>query len=237
MSELTIVIIFLGVAFLSLFVVSYVNTQQTRRKLINSRFNQLKRHASDLVELGFTIEPLLESPSILKIINEEVIDIINKMRQLSPTSPFIDIGMENALHRSEELQDPGYRIETFRMMESDAGIARAHHALTEAAKIVRHRQASGFLEVAEMDMYVQELTWSYLMVSVITLIGQGHRAVNRGDILRAHAYYKKALEKATQPGYKDERQNQYISEIGEILSNKRKVLSLELMPETLHNPQ
>ena len=236
MSDFTLVVIFLIVAFLSLMVVSYVNSQQTRKRLINSKFDQLKRLASEIVELGSNIETLLESPVILKHINDEVIDIINKMRQLNPSSPFIDIGMENALHRKEELSDPSYKVATFRLMESDAAVARAQYGLNEAARIIRKRQAASFIEVAEMDMYIQELSWANLMIPVITLVGQGHKAVNRGDILRAHAFYKKALETATQGGYKDERQNQYISEIGEILNNKRKSLSIELMPETTYNP-
>ena len=236
MSNLNIVILLLGLAFASLFLVSYINGQQTRKRLINNKFNQLKRRASELVELGATIEPLLESPRILAIMNNEVIDIIEKMRQLVPSSPFIEIGLENAGERAEELASPDYKITTYRMMESDAAIARAQHGLNEAAIAIRKNQAAGQIEVSEMDMYIRELAWANLMVSVITMIGHGHKAAKRGDILRAHAFYKKALEKATQPGLQDERQNQYISEIGEILNNKRKSLSVELMPETNFNP-
>ena len=237
MSDLTIVLISLVMAFSSLVVVSYINSLQTRRRLIQGKFNQLKRRASELVELGAHIEPLLESHKLLIILNEEVIDIIEKMRQLTPESPFIEIGLENAQYRAEELQDENYRIDTYRLAESDAAVARAQAQLNEAAVVLRQRQAKGQMEVAQMDLHIGELTWAHLMVSVITLIGQGHKAVNRGDVLRAHAFYKRALEYATLPGFKDERQNQLITEIGELMSNKRRALSVELMPEVNFNPK
>ncbi len=237
MSDLTIVLISLVVACLSLVIVSYINGVQTRRRLINGKFNELKRRASELVELGAYIEPLIESPKVLIILNEEVIAIIELMRQLIPDSPFIEIGTENAQFRADELTNTSYRVETYRLMESDAAIARAQAQLNDAAIIIRQRQAKGLLEVAEMDLLIGELSWAHLMVSVVTMIGQGHKAVNRGDVLRAHAFYKKALESATLPGYKDERQNQFITEIGELMSNKRRYLSAEIMPETTFNPK
>ena len=236
MSDSELLIIFLALAFASLFIVSYVNRQQTRKRLVNSKFNQLKRLASDYVETGLIIESLLESPNILKVVNNEVIQIIHKMQQLNPDSPFIAIGLENAEFRRDELENPEYTMPINRAMDSDASVARAQSALTEAAKIVRNQQTHGQIELGEMEMYIRDLSWAYMMVSVITLIGQGHKATNRADILRAHAFYKKALEKATQSGHKEERQDQLISEIGEILSNRRKALSIELMPETHLNP-
>ena len=236
MSDSQLLFIFIALAFASLVIVSYVNGQQTRKRLVNNKFNQLKLLASDYVETGLLIEPLLESTNILKVVNNEVIQVIHKMQQLNPDSPFIAIGLENAESRRDELENPGYVTNLNRLMDSDASVARAQNALTEAAKIVRQQQVSGQIELAEMDMYIRDLSWAYMMVSVITLIGQGHKATNRADILRAHAFYKKALEKATQSGHKDERQDQLISEIGEILGNRRKSLSVELMPETHLNP-
>ena len=236
MSNLSLMILCLSAAFASLFIVSAINRQQTRRKLINNRFNYLKRKASELVELSAEVEPLLESIAPLRHVNDEIIDIVSTMGRLNPNSPFIEIGLENARHRGDELDAPSYQINTFRLMESDARIAKAQYSLNEVAKILRSRQAKGQMEVVEMDVMIQELAWAHLMVTVITHVGQGHKAVNAGDILRGHAYYKKALESVTQPGYKDDRQNQYILEIGEIMNGKRASLSYELMPENTYNP-
>ena len=221
----------------SLFVVSAINRRQTRYKLKEAVFNKLKRRASEVVELEIMVEPLLEGTSILKILNEEVIHIIDKMRQIFPENHFIDIGQTNAEQRKEVLNDPDYDHFTNRFLDGAAAIARAQHALNETATIIRKQQAEGFIELGQMELYIRELSWAHLMVSVITYVTQGHKMININDAVRAHAFYKKALEHATQSGHSDQRQNRYISEIGELMNRKRMALSEDLMPENEFNPQ
>lgn len=222
----------LALAAISLFAVSVINQQQVKRRVISQKLGQLKRRASEIEELAAKLESLVETPNIPKAINDEVVDIIATMQRLAPQNPYFDITMETALARSEELSDGMNKAPTYRMMESDAAIARAQYSLTEAAQIIRKRQAAGAMEVAEMESYIRDLAWANFMVKVVSHVGQGHKAASRGDIIRAHAFYRKALEVATEGNYQDERQNQLITELDEILNNKRKALSPSIMPET-----
>ena len=235
MSNITTVILLLTLTLISLFVVSLINQQQTRKKIIHQRVNRIKRRVSELEELSANIEPLVENLRIPMIVNDEAIDLIKNMIKLSPTNPYFPINLESAEQRAEELRNTS-KHDVFRLMESDAAIARSQYALTETAGIIRKRQAAGLLEVAEMESYIHDLTWSNFMIKVSSNVGQGHKAVNRGDVLKAFAFYRKALEVATEGGFKDDRQGQIISELGDILHNKRKALSPRLMPETLYNP-
>ena len=75
------------------------------------------------------------------------------------------------------------------------------------------------------------------MVGAISHIGQGHKAAIRGDMLSAHAFYKKAQQLLIQSPHPEPRRRRMIKELGEILSNKRKSLSLDLMPEDFYNPE
>ncbi|VUD66259.1 hypothetical protein TDB9533_03543 [Thalassocella blandensis] len=237
MSNITIVFLLLGFILLSLFTVSMINRQQMRARLINQKLGQMKRRAMDLEELSVALETLVESPRIPLLINEEAIDVLKNMVRLAPSNHFFAMQLENARQRLDELADPAKRNTPYRLMESDAAIARSQFALTETAKVIRRRQSAGFLEVAEMEAYIRDLSWANFMVKVTSNVAQGHKAVNRGDVLRAFAFYRKALEIATEGGHKDERQNQIISELGELINGKRKALSPMLMPETHYNPK
>lgn len=236
MSSLSTVVLLLALTSISLFLVSMINRRQMRARLINQKLNQMKRRVADLEELSATLEPLVETNRISKVVNDEAIDVINGMMRMSPGNAYFQMSLETAQQRDNELSDPHAKAPTFRLMESDAAIARSQYSLSEAARIVRKRQASEHIQVAEMDNMLRELSWANFMIKIASNIGQGHKAINRGDILRAFAYYRKALEVATEGGHKDERQTQIISEIGEILNNKRKALSPSLMPETQFNP-
>ncbi len=237
MSDFAIVFTLLSLAFVSLFIVSVINRQQMRSRLINQKLNQMKRRAIDIEELAATLEPLVDNKRISLIVYEEAVDVYKNITRLAPNNNFYAMQLEHARQRANELSDATRSVEIYRLMESDAAIARAQYALTESAKILRRRQAAGFLEIAEMESYIRDLAWTNFMVKITSNVGQGHKAINRGDTLRAFAFYRKALEIATEGGHKDERQNRIISELGEILNGKRKSLSPALMPETIYNPK
>lgn len=237
MSSFSSVIILLAITAVSLFIVSLINERQTRARVINQKLNQMKRRVGELEELSASLEPLVDDPQIPQVINDEAIHLIESMLRVAPGNAYYQMSLESAQQRGNDLSTPGRKVEIFRLMESDAAIARSQYALSEAARIIRKRQASGHLQVAEMENMLKDLSWANFMIKVTSNVAQGHKAINRGDVLRAYAYYRKALEVATEGGHKNEQQNQIINELGEILSSKRRALSPSLMPETLHNPE
>lgn len=237
MSSIALIIIFLILTSISLFFVSLMNRRQLRSRLVKQKLGQMKRRTTELEELTAQLETLVENPKVSIAINEETIELLEKMIALSPLNAYYSMNLEGVRQRAEELSRPGREVKIFRLMESDAAIARSHYALTEAAHIIRKRQAGGQIQTAEMDVMLRDLSWADFMIKISSNVGQGHKAVNRGDTLRASAYYRKAIEVATESGHKDERQNQIIFELGEILNNKRKALSTNIMPETLYNPE
>ncbi len=237
MSSYSSIVILLVLTSASLFIVSMINRRQMRTRLLNQKLNQMKRRATELEELSVNVETLTENAKIPALINEEAIDMLRSMLNIAPTNAYYIMAMETAQQRAEDLSTPGFQPTIFRLMESDSTIARSQYALSESARVIRKRQAADLLQVAEMDALLRDLSWANFMIKISSNVGQGHKAINRGDILRAHAYYRKALEVATEGGHKDDRQSQIISELGEILNGKRRALSPRLMPETLYNPE
>lgn len=232
-----LLIFFLALAFFALFGVSIINARQTRQRLINQRLAQLKRRVVDMEEMAIALETLTGSLKIERIILDEIVDVLKGMLQLAPDTQSLEVSLSNALQRIEEIQSPGYHCQIYRLMESDASIATAQNQLAEAGRVIRKRETAGLIEPSEMNTYIVELAWAHLCVSVISLVGQGHKAVRRGDILRGFSFYKKAQQAAMESTISDERRHQIIRELGEILANRRKSLSKELMPETNYNPE
>ena len=236
MSALGLVILFLVLASTALFIVSVINARQTRRKLVQQRLLQQRRKVADLEELAIALESLCGNTHIALLVFNEITDQLRGMIQLSPNSQSLDYSLNNALTRSQEIQAPNYHCKLQRLQESDAQIARAQFLLSEAGRVVRKRQTLGDIEVSQMNHYIAELAWARLMVGVISMTGQGHLALRRGNLLRAHAYYRKAQHIALESPISDERKHQFVRELGELLSDQRQSISENLMPETQCNP-
>jgi len=237
MSDIHIITVSLIAVGIALFTVSYVNSLQTRKRLISQRLSQLKLKVSEMEELASSLETLLGTSQIEKVVLQDVLDTLKGMQQLSPENITLDLSIENVLQRLDELSSPNYQATLYRVLESDAQIARARFQLSEAGRIVRKRQAAGFIELPQMNGMIEDLAWAHLMVFVVTLTAQGHKAFSRGDILRAYSFYKKAQEGAMEANLGDTRRHKVIKELSEIQANKRKALSIELMPETEFNPK
>ncbi|WP_075185365.1 hypothetical protein [Teredinibacter haidensis] len=220
----------------SLLVVSAVNQRQTRTRVISRKLGQMKRRADELEELAVTVDRLVNSPEIARHINDEVIDLITTMIQLDPTSQTLPVLRYNAEQLAEEMRNPARHREIYRLQESDANIARTLYQLTDTGRILRRRQAAGKLEVAQMEAFIGDLSWTHLMVGVVSHTIQGHKSMARGDVLRAYAFYKKAQQVALQSSTNDDRRHALIRELSELMSGQRKFLSPVLMPETEFNP-
>lgn len=237
MNSVTGVFIFLALIVSSLLVVSFANRIQTRNRLIRQRVQLMRLRIEELEEICAGVEPLLESVFIPKLINEEILDLIQSIKRLDANATFLEEKLEHAKALASKL-DAQQRIQPlYRIMPSDIAIVKHKHYLTEAGRLVRRHHAIGRLQGEEMDSHIRELSWAHLMVDVISHVTQGHKAVNRDDPIVAYGYYRRAQNVLMSTQTPDERRHRLIRELGEILNGKRLALSVDLMPETEFNPQ
>jgi hypothetical protein len=233
--RLTSLIIFCAIAMLSLLVVSIANQREERLRSRRIRLKKLKMRVDELETLLIHLTHLLENPDILIQINDEIVDMYQAMIDLDPSLPYLEAGLTTAQQRGGHL-GANQPLAPKRLLESDVKIVLAQKHLTEAAKVIRHRQAHAKISMEEMQVFVRELSYQHLMVDAISMIGQGHKAMNRSNPLSAHAYYKKARQLLIQSTHSDERRRQMSKELAEILDGKRTSISQTLMPETYLNP-
>ncbi|WP_246438989.1 hypothetical protein [Teredinibacter franksiae] len=196
----------------------------------------MKRRIDELEELAATVDTLTESPSIAEHINDEAIEMIGAMMRLEPNSQTLSVTLQNAEQLADTYRNHSRPREIYRLQRSDAGIARTLYMLNDTGRILRKRQAAGKLDIAQMESLILELSWTHIMVGVVSNVAQGHQSLNRGDVLKAYAFYKKAQQVAMQSSNSDDKRQELIKELSDMLSNKRKALSPSLMPEAEFNP-
>ena len=235
--QLTDILVILCVlTLLSLGVVRLVNERERRRSLLKQRMNILRRRAQRLEELTIEVDQLLESRTIARLLNDEILRLVDRMSEFAPDAAYLEALQRSAHARSDTLADEGMPVVLDRLKESDLQIARARKNLSDTTAALRGLQSRNVIGVEELSEFRQQLGWAALMVEALSLIGQGHKAHRRNNIMAAHAFYKKAQQSLMKSAHSDPRRQRMIRELSEILSGKRYALSEDLMPETHLNP-
>jgi len=231
MTPSSILIILCSIALTSLFAVSFINQRETKTRMVRNKVRSLKARLEEMEALVAKLDQVLESRAITKLINDEIIDLAKGMINLDADATYLQASLANAEQRALDLIDEGAPRDISRLFESDAQIARYQHALNEAGIILRRLYARDSIDLAELEIFISELSWCHLMIETVSVIGQGHKAINRSEIITAHAFYKRARQSLIQSSHNDPRRHRFIKEIGEVLNNKRKLLSEDLMHE------
>ena len=232
-----ILFVLCAIAALSLLLVSFFNERERRQKIRQQRLHKLRQQTQDQEELVLIVDQLVESRAIARLINDEVISLIQEMIRTAPRATYLEASYQTALARGDALSDESSASPLDRLKQSDSQIAKSQRSLEVAATIIRRQQSNQRISFEEMNTFISELNWAHLMVAVVSHVGQGHKAMSRGDGLSAQAFYKKAQQLLVQSSHPDPRRQRMIKELSELLGKKRSSLSEDLMPETHLNPE
>lgn len=232
----TILFLFL-LMVIALFLVGVADRWQRRRRQSLLREKRLRLQLQELEEILEQTKTALPSRDIARQINAEILRLLEDMRKLSPsTSVYVNSHLSRAEERESAWdREPPTRTVN-RLRDSDAQIAHSQACLKLAGDVLRRRHLRGQLTGEELEVYLQELGWSQMMISVVSLIAQGHKALARGGRLAALSFYKKAQSLLVGYGEADSRRAAMIQQLSEIISGERKALDQNLMPETEYNP-
>jgi hypothetical protein len=94
--------------------------------------------------------------------------------------------------------------------------------------LVTQLAARGTINEIELDAYLAELRWAYLMVSVMSYIGQGDKSMAISDRFSGLAFYRKAQQLLIESMHQDPRRIQMIKELSEMVDGDRIGLSRNL---------
>ncbi len=234
---MTYLLLLTSLLLLSLLVVYLVNQREERFRQLRLQQRRFRGRVDALEEVLVGIEETLPNRAIARCINREILHLLQQMLELErEDKTHLETRISHVKEREDEMLHNRERRQASRLRESDAEMARAKECLNQAARVLRRQNTEGRLEGDSLDDYLQELTWTKLMIDVVTYIAEGHKALQRGDITTSHAYYKRAQGLLIGSDNPNPLRMAMIRELGDVIQGKRKALSPELMPEDDYNP-
>jgi hypothetical protein len=223
---MTLIVILVFLMLITLFALSVLNRIQQRQRLRRLEQRRLRIRIEELGELVSCLEQTLPNRSITKHINDMVIALQHQMLELeSQNREHIEAAILKSEHYSEELLNPKNRLNISYQRDSDAQIAKTQLYINEAMHLIMQLAAQGTINEVELDTYQTELRWAYLMVSVMSYIGQGDKSIAISDRL---AFYRKAQQLLMESMHQDPRRLQMIKELSEMIDGERVGLSRDL---------
>jgi len=228
MNNLLILTAILGFSLLAVHQVNRREEQLRRQRLHQQR---LRMALETLEEVLVEVESTLANPDIARLLNEEILDRLqDRLALAGGKDDHLQTRLRHVEERQEQMARAGGSSTQF-MRESDAQMAHTKACLQKAAAVLRKRSHQGKLNPSELGGYLEQLSWAELMVDVVTFIVEGHKNLNRGDIISALAYYKKAQSLLISSDHPNETRMKIIRELGEVIAGKRKDIDPSLIPE------
>jgi hypothetical protein len=226
---MTLIVILVFLMLITLFAVSVIDRIQQRQRQRRLQQRRLRVQSEELVEIVSCLEQILPNRSITRHINDMVIELQQQMLSLEDKNPeHIEAAIRKSELHSEELLDPKNRQAIAYQQESDAQIAKTQLHLNATMHLVTQLAAKGTINEIELDAYLVELRWAYLMVSVMSYIGQGDKSMSISDRFSAQSFYRKAQQLLMESMHQDPRRMKMIKELSEMVDGARASLSREL---------
>lgn len=226
---MTLIVILAFLMLITLFAVSVLNRIQHRQRLRRLEQRRLRFQVEELAEVVNCLEQTLPNRTITKHINDRIIDLQHQMLALEDKNrEHLEAAILKSEMYSEELLNPKNRQSISYQRDSDAQIAKTQLHLNETMHLIMQLAAQGTINEIELDAYLVELRWAYLMVSVMSYIGQGDKSMSISDRFSAMAFYRKAQQLLMESMHQDPRRLQMIKELSEMVDGGRVGLSRDL---------
>ena len=111
--------------------------------------------------------------------------------------------------------------------DSDAQIARAQLQINAAIEFLPLLASKGKITGSDLETFLNELRWAGLMVSVMSFVAQGERALVISDRFSGLAFFRKAQQLLMESLHPDPKRITIIRELSEIIDGERVKLSDE----------
>lgn len=231
--RMTLIVILIFLMLITLSGVSVINRIQQLQRQRRLQQRKLRVQTEELTEIVGCLEQTLPNRAIAKHINDMIIVLQQQMLVLEGKNhEHLEAAILKSERYSEELLNPANRQSINYQRDSDAQIAKTQLYLNEAIHLVMQLAAQGTINEVELEAYLGELRWAYLMVSVMSYIGQGDKSMAISDRFSAQAFYRKAQQLLMESMHQDPRRIKMIKELSEIVGGDRVGLSRDLREAT-----
>lgn len=226
---MTLIVILVFLMLVTLSGVSVLNRMQQRHRQRRLQQRRLRVQAEELTEIVTCLEQTLPNRTITKHINDMIVVLQQQMLALEEKNhEHLEAAILKSERYSDELLNPKNRQSINYQRDSDAQIAKTQLYVNEAMHLVTQLAAQGTINEVELEAYLEELRWAYLMVSVMSYIGQGDKSMAISDRFSAQAFYRKAQQLLMESMHQDPRRLKMIKELSEMVDGDRVGLSRDL---------
>lgn len=226
---MTLIVILVFLMLITLSGVSVLNRMQQRQRQRRLQQRRLRVQTEELADIVTCLEQTLPNRTIIKHINDMIIGLQQQMLELEEKNrEHLEAAILKSERYSEELLNPQNRQSINYQRDSDAQIAKTQLYLNEAMRLIMQLGAHGAITEIELETYLGELRWAYLMVSVMSYIGQGDKSMAMGDRFSAQAFYRKGQQLLMESMHQDPRRLKMIKELSEMIDGDRVGLSRDL---------
>lgn len=226
---MTLIVILVFLMLITLIAVSVINRMQAQQRERRLQQRRLRVQADELGEVVTCLEQTIPNRVITKHINDMIVELQQHMLALEDKNrEHLETAIRKTELHSEEMLNPQTRQPISYQRDSDAQIAKTQLHLNEAMHLITQLAARGVINEIELETYLAELRWAYLMVSVMSYIGQGDKSMAISDRFSAQAFYRKAQQLLMESMHQDPRRLKMIKELSEMVDGDRVSLSREL---------
>lgn len=227
-----IIVIALILIACALATVNAVNRIQEQDRLRRQQQRKLKVQADFLLEIVHCLEQTTPNRLIAKLINDEAIKLFHSMAELEKIpNPVIESSIQQAEAHSEQLMSKHGSAPVSYQRPSDEKITQTQAQITEAIKQVRHLCFQNIISETDLTAFETELSWSYLMVAVASIIGKAQRLKAAGDKPVSRGLFEKAQKLLTESLHPDPRRLEMLTELKELIDGSREAMSNKLLPD------
>lgn len=227
-----IIVIALILIACALTTVNAINKIQEKDRIRRQQQRKLKLQADFLLDIVKCLEQTTPNRLIAKLINDEVIKLFQSMAELEKTpNPVIDSSIEQAEAHSEQLMSNHNDQAVSYQRPSDEKITETQAQITEAIKQVRHLCFQNIISETDLSAFETELSWSYLMVGVASIIGKAQRLRASGDKPVSRSLFEKAQKLLAESLHPDPRRLEMLAELKELIEGSRETMSNKLLPD------
>lgn len=230
-------IIFLSLIVIgALFGLSLLDKIDQKNRNERLKLRRLQNYSEEIQDILSTLIDTIPNDKIILAINAHLIEQLEEILTIpeaprEATSLALDLAKERQMQWEQKIKPRFSRY----ARDSDAQIARAQLQINAAIELLPLLASKGKITGSDLEIFLTELRWAGLMVSVMSFVAQGERALVISDRFSGLAFFRKAQQLLMESLHPDPKRITIIRELSEIIDGERVKLSDEFkfhQPET-----
>ncbi len=219
-----LVISLVAILLIALLINYFVHQQQEQRLQRALLAKKLRTGAGQLLDALTTLKQLSCPKTVIDLLNNEAVRMLDKLAQLSPQSGVIEQLQSQTPTGTGHAQSLN--------LENDSAMKKAHSAIRFAVRFIHQRRSLGGLSSIQCDELSKELIWLDSKIEIDTHMDSGKRLLDSDKPAVAISRFKLAKNVIARLPYKDSHRQQLMTDINQLIAQTLPFGTAAAAPET-----